>query len=74
MTSRVVRMGKGHLYPGQLKEIIISCDQMGCTHTLNDTQIRDAGGLTEMGWETSYVSGEMRHYCPDHRRNKLNQE
>lgn len=68
MTSRVVLNGQGHPFPGGLKEIIISCDQMGCDVALNDKQIQEGGGLLEMGWTTTLLNKELRHYCPDHKR------
>jgi hypothetical protein len=70
MTSTVVRMGEEHEFPGRVKEIIISCDQIDCTTSLNDTTIRAGGGLKEMGWEATFVDRAMRHYCPEHRRTK----
>lgn len=66
MTSQTIRHGTGHQFPGQLKEIIISCDQMSCSTALNDTQIRDGGGLTAMGWQALPIDGAVRHYCPEH--------
>lgn len=66
MTSRTVRNGPGHAFPGGLKEIIISCDQMSCTRSLNDQEIQAGGGLKEMGWSTAYLNNQLRHYCPEH--------
>lgn len=66
MTSTVVRHGAGHPFPGQLREIIISCDNPDCTLQLNDTQIREGGGLKNMGWDAVPEVGELHHYCPDH--------
>lgn len=74
MTSTVRHMGPGHVFPGQVKEIIIACDQIDCTVALNDTQIRDGGGLKKMGWEAVPLDGKMRHYCPEHRRTPLEDE
>jgi hypothetical protein len=69
MTSRCVQNGPGHEWPGGLKEIIISCDHMTCLTALNDTQIRESGGLKQMGWTTAFDGTKLRHYCPDHPRN-----
>lgn len=68
MTSRVIRNGVGTEHPGSLKEIIVSCDHMSCTKSMNDTAIKDGGGLKEMGWEAVCQNGVMRHYCPEHNR------
>lgn len=68
MTSRTVQNGPSHPFPGGLKEIIISCDQMDCSTALNDKEIQAGGGLKEMGWEAVFLDHAMRHYCPDHRR------
>lgn len=68
MTSRVVREGPGHEFPGRVKEIIISCDQMDCTKAENDATIRANGGLKKMGWDAIFLDHKMRHYCPEHRR------
>lgn len=74
MTSRVVRMGEKHQFPGMLKEVIISCDQMDCPIALSDTDIRESGGLEKMGWSWIAVNGDMRHYCPAHRRTPSTKE
>jgi hypothetical protein len=68
MTSRIIRNGEGHEFPGGLKEIVISCDHIDCTKAVNDTTIKAGGGLTEMGWEAFFRDKAMRHYCPEHRR------
>jgi hypothetical protein len=68
VTSRCVHMGEGHPFPGKLKEIIISCDNIDCTVAVNDTTIQAEGGLKKMGWEAAAIDGTMRHYCPKHRR------
>lgn len=70
MTSRVIRMGEGDESPGKLKEIVISCDQMNCTTSVNDTIVAVGGGLKKMGWQTLPRSGVMRHYCPEHNRSE----
>lgn len=70
MTSRVVRDGPGAEFPGRLKEIVISCDNMSCTVSVNDEQIRAGGGLRKMGWEPAFMEHKMRHYCPAHNRSK----
>lgn len=66
MTSRVIRGGEGAKFPGELTAIIISCDRMTCDASVNDKQIRKAGGLTIMGWKAVPTNGELRHYCPKH--------
>lgn len=66
MTSRVIRGGPNAHFPGELQEIVISCDNIDCQKAVNDTQIREGGGLTEMGWEAAAINGVMRHYCPEH--------
>jgi len=68
MTSRVVREGETHPYPGQLKEIIISCDQMDCNKSVNDQELKEGGGLKEMGWSIVPIADTVRHYCPEHPR------
>lgn len=68
MTSRVVREGPTHPYPGQLKEIIISCDQMDCDKSVTDQDVKAGGSLKEMGWTVVPMSDTVRHYCPEHRR------
>lgn len=69
MTSKVVRMGAGHQFPGELKEIVISCDHMSCDKSVNDSEVREGGGLKKMGWSVSPSTGVLRHYCPEHPRN-----
>ena len=66
MTTATIRVGEGAQFPGQLKEIIISCDQIDCEVRLNDTQIRGGGGLDNMGWSTVPREGKLLHYCPTH--------
>lgn len=66
MTSTTVRNGEGHPFPGGLKEIIISCDELDCTVAVNNTEIQAGGGLKAMGWTVSPYPGQLRHYCPDH--------
>lgn len=68
MTSRTIRNGEGHPFPGGVKEIIISCDHMACDVALNDKEIQAGGGLKAMGWESIFIEPEMRHYCPPHNR------
>jgi hypothetical protein len=68
LTSRTIRNGDSHPFPGGMKEIVISCDQMDCGKAVNDDQIREGGGLKEMGWTAIFVERAMRHYCPDHKR------
>ena len=68
MTSQIVREGEGHQYPGQLKEIRITCDHAGCDKTVTDETIREGGGLKAMGWTVASVEGKLRHYCSEHPR------
>lgn len=68
MTSRVIHNGEGHTFPGGVKEIVFTCDQMDCANTVNDQQIQAGGGLKEMGWQATFVTDSMKHYCPDHNR------
>jgi hypothetical protein len=68
MTSRVIRGGEGAKFPGELTAVIISCDQMDCSKSINDTEIRAGGGLKNMGWDAVAISGTQRHYCPEHKR------
>lgn len=70
MTSRCIREGEGSEWPGQLKEIVISCDHMSCTTAVNDETIKAGGGLRNMGWEATFQEHAMKHYCPEHRRTK----
>lgn len=68
MSTEIVRNGPEHEFPGGLKEILISCDQLGCDVTINDTIVREGGGLTKMGWQAVPAAGQMEHYCPAHPR------
>lgn len=68
MTSRVIRQGPDHPRPGELKEIVIHCDQMDCDEHTNDEHIRANGGLKEMGWTVVPQSDRLHHYCPKHSR------
>lgn len=68
MTSRVNRGGPDAQFPGQLTSIVISCDQMNCDKTVDDTDIHKGGGLKRMGWTVLPLGGAMRHYCPIHTR------
>lgn len=70
MTSRTIRGGEGAKFPGELTAIIISCDQIDCLKSVNDTEVREGGGLKNMGWESAAVNGAMRHYCPEHTRDR----
>jgi len=66
MTSRTIRNGPGHPFPGGFKEIVISCDTMSCTKAVNNTEIQASGGLKAMGWTTAYLNNRLNHYCPEH--------
>lgn len=62
MTSRFMRD------KGELIAIVIACDQMDCDTSVDDTEIKNSGGLKEMGWTVVPVPGGLHHYCPEHRR------
>lgn len=68
MTTTVVRQGEDAKWPGELKEIRISCDDPSCDVVLTNTQIHEAGGLMKMGWSTVPRDGTLFHYCPEHAR------
>lgn len=68
MTSRTIRGGVDAKFPGELTAIVISCDQMDCSKSVNDAEIRAGGGLRAMGWTAVPLEGRTHHYCPDHPR------
>jgi hypothetical protein len=68
MACKVYRYGhngvpvdEGH-QPGELKEMIFSCDADGCDVKADDDHIAGSGGLRYMGW---WASGG-KHFCPTH--------
>jgi hypothetical protein len=60
--------------PGAPFALIISCDQIDCTVSIDDKAIEAGGGLKELGWEVLPTNGKLHHYCPDHRRTLQSKE
>lgn len=53
---------------GPAREIMISCDSLGCDQSRTSTVIALGGGLREMGWTTRFddATRRLEHYCPAH--------
>jgi hypothetical protein len=49
-----------------VRHLVISCDECGAR--VNDQQIKDGGGLLEMGWTRRFNSASRRneYFCPAH--------
>lgn len=52
--------------PRRVRHLVIACEE--CRAEVNDEQIKERGGLTEMGWLRRFNTATRRneYFCPEH--------